>query len=661
MAKKLNFVAMKKLITLIMLVLSSTAFAQNVDPVKWNAQHKELGDNTFLIMLEANIQSGWYLYSQHIEGDAPIPTSFELKAEQPFNQLQTVAEKGNPIVKFDKLFEKDIRKFANKVVFETKVSTYEPIVDLNVEVNYMSCSDRECLPPTTESFELHLITKKQKGTIAANKAPKNAQNIDQKNDNSIILQKVDDMGNSHHIPFEQETEPFSGSNLVGGNAAKMLEEETKTKKTSIHNTLSPPQSMSPQQKAVDPKFKYEDELIIDNSDFEAITNNENDAPIKDLEKVLVPVDSSKEKGIIVGTGLNKVQPLKNSISQSPLTAPKTITAPSYRKVPIDAEYLVTKDGNFLKKRPQVEIDQEKAELIRKSIQEEKERQKRLATWKAEETRKRAEEFSYINNLFKPIATTKTAQTAVETTTENTTPVTKVTATTETEVAANTDKDTKEETATTEAETETVPLTDETVEQTTDGEPLADALAKVVIKKDKPKDKSGKTYSDPVKWNFAFEPVENNIYEMVFNAKIDDNWYVYAQDNEQDGKGPYPLTFQFEENDKIEFVDDLKAEGNTQSEYDVVFDKEVKRYSDNVTFKRTVKLKDNVDVKCKVKFMAGNDERYLLPQEKTFVIPASIASAGFTASENIFPLWLVLLTALGFVIIGVYTVFTRTIA
>lgn len=121
---------------------------------------------------------------------------------------------------------------------------------------------------------------------------------------------------------------------------------------------------------------------------------------------------------------------------------------------------------------------------------------------------------------------------------------------------------------------------------------------------------------PVDWEFGMVSLGEGFYELVAHVKIAENWYIYSKDNS--GDAPFALDFQFEPNANIEFLDaDVQEIGQLRIENDPIFDKEVKRYADQISFKRTVKFNTNVPIKGSVKFMSANNEQYLMPTEVQF--------------------------------------------
>ncbi|QQS29810.1 MAG: hypothetical protein IPM47_02305 [Sphingobacteriales bacterium] len=130
------------------------------------------------------------------------------------------------------------------------------------------------------------------------------------------------------------------------------------------------------------------------------------------------------------------------------------------------------------------------------------------------------------------------------------------------------------------------------------------------------------FINPINWSFSLRPVENSIYEMTFTASIQDNWYLYAQNNT--GSAPFPMEFMFDENNDIQFIEDAaREEGVLLTEFDPVFEKTVNRYAGTVTFKRMVQFLKNVKVTGSVKYMAANNEQYLMPKEVRFSLNNSL--------------------------------------
>lgn len=132
----------------------SASFAQ-AEPVKYNWEVQYLEDNTFEIIFKAKIEKGWYTYSMFLEGfDGPIPTSvnFDNNAKAKGVATEKTSKSEYKITGHDALFDMNITKYKKDLTIRQKFT----VDDLNKEVSgyleYMTCNDSECRPPTSVEF-----------------------------------------------------------------------------------------------------------------------------------------------------------------------------------------------------------------------------------------------------------------------------------------------------------------------------------------------------------------------------------------------------------------------------------------------------------------------------------------------------------------------------
>jgi thiol:disulfide interchange protein DsbD len=69
---------MKKNLLALIFFLPSLLFSQIFNPVEWSFSQEDLGDSEYNLVFEANIEDGWYVYSQNVGDDGPIPTGVYL-------------------------------------------------------------------------------------------------------------------------------------------------------------------------------------------------------------------------------------------------------------------------------------------------------------------------------------------------------------------------------------------------------------------------------------------------------------------------------------------------------------------------------------------------------------------------------------------------------
>ena len=114
---------MKKLYTLLLVLLALQSQAQIENPVKWSYSAQKTGKNEANILIKADIQKGWHLYSQFIEDGGPIPTSFTFSPSKDFKLEGKVSESPKAVTAFDPNFGMKIAWHETQVVFTQKIKT----------------------------------------------------------------------------------------------------------------------------------------------------------------------------------------------------------------------------------------------------------------------------------------------------------------------------------------------------------------------------------------------------------------------------------------------------------------------------------------------------------------------------------------------------------
>lgn len=146
------------LFTLCFAVITSLAIGQIENPVSWTYEAKKKTADTYEIVITADLQHPWHIYSQNTGKGGPVPTTISFKA----NPLITVTKgKAKEIGKLEKMFDKNfntnVLSFSEKVQFVQTVKVKGGIkTNLSGTVYYMVCNDSKCLPPVKKSFDLKL-------------------------------------------------------------------------------------------------------------------------------------------------------------------------------------------------------------------------------------------------------------------------------------------------------------------------------------------------------------------------------------------------------------------------------------------------------------------------------------------------------------------------
>jgi len=151
---------------------------------------------------------------------------------------------------------------------------------------------------------------------------------------------------------------------------------------------------------------------------------------------------------------------------------------------------------------------------------------------------------------------------------------------------------------------------------------------VIGKKDKTDNVASNGLLEPVKWSYKLKPTnKKDVFEMVWEAKIDDGWYLYSQidDHPEALTKPQPTRFQFEQNDKVKYLDEaITEEGNLKDIFDKVFELQIKKFSKKAVFKRKVQLlESNAVINGYVEFMTCDDSKCIFPEPFKFAFNGKV--------------------------------------
>ena len=139
------------------LMLLSAVNAQVRNPVQWAFTAKKINATTYEVHLTAHIESGWHLYSQTTPDGGPVATTIEFSKNPLLTLAGGVKEVGKLEQRHEELFGVDVKQFSNKVDFVQVVKIKgKAKTALNGSVEFMTCNDRECLPPRTQKFSIAL-------------------------------------------------------------------------------------------------------------------------------------------------------------------------------------------------------------------------------------------------------------------------------------------------------------------------------------------------------------------------------------------------------------------------------------------------------------------------------------------------------------------------
>ena len=131
---------MKTLLITCFSFLTALSWAQN--PVQWSTQARKTGDNTFDLVIRADIEPKWHLYALEMPENGPLPTEFSFKGVNKVGALSHSEFKTD----YDPIFETELDFFELKAVFYQSIQIDDPSMEsVEVEVIYQACDDKLCI------------------------------------------------------------------------------------------------------------------------------------------------------------------------------------------------------------------------------------------------------------------------------------------------------------------------------------------------------------------------------------------------------------------------------------------------------------------------------------------------------------------------------------
>lgn len=149
---------MKRILLLVpALFLAILAMAQVKNPVKWLFSAKKLTPTTYEVRLTANIDPGWHIYTMDHQADIGVATTVDFQKNPLGTPEGKMKVEGKPVSMKDPSTGETVKFFSNQVSLVQVIKLKAPVkTNIAGSVEFMSCDDKQCLPPTTRSFSIAL-------------------------------------------------------------------------------------------------------------------------------------------------------------------------------------------------------------------------------------------------------------------------------------------------------------------------------------------------------------------------------------------------------------------------------------------------------------------------------------------------------------------------
>ena len=163
----------KGILTLLTLVLAVAARAQMADPVHFTSELKTGKGTDAEIVFTGKIDAGWHVYSTDLGQDGPIAATFNAVKMEGVETVGKLVARGREIKKYDELFGMELKYFEGAVTFVQKVRFTKPQYVIDCYLEYGTCDDKSCLPPTQVAFSANGEVKNEKSEAGNDNEKKN--------------------------------------------------------------------------------------------------------------------------------------------------------------------------------------------------------------------------------------------------------------------------------------------------------------------------------------------------------------------------------------------------------------------------------------------------------------------------------------------------------
>jgi len=139
----------KKILSVILFIgfLPYLSLSQILTPVKWSFRVEQTKPGEATLLMIADIDRNWHLYSQDIPPKGPQPTTFHFNKGEGYELVGKVIEP-KAILENDPNFNMVLKYFSDRAVFRQKIRILSS-KDFTItgSLEFMCCDDKQCIPP----------------------------------------------------------------------------------------------------------------------------------------------------------------------------------------------------------------------------------------------------------------------------------------------------------------------------------------------------------------------------------------------------------------------------------------------------------------------------------------------------------------------------------
>ncbi len=148
------------IITLLCCLLPLAGKTQHVPgntTASWKYEWKKVSADEFDLVITCTLQEGYHIYStQEVKDQIPIATTITFEKSAGYQTEGGISESNNRIERYDSTAEMTLLFFEKTATFTQRIKLLQDQAVVKATVNYMTCNNRMCIPPSDEIITAEL-------------------------------------------------------------------------------------------------------------------------------------------------------------------------------------------------------------------------------------------------------------------------------------------------------------------------------------------------------------------------------------------------------------------------------------------------------------------------------------------------------------------------
>lgn len=140
----------------LLLFIFGTAYAQIIEPAKWDIRIEQLSDSEAQIVASMKIERDWHVYSHDVNPEVgPYPLQIdwaEMSGIEPVGSLESDTK---PHTEYDSMFGANLSWWTGSATVRQKLKITAGNYSVQGKIIYSACNNENCIPPTKVAFSFN--------------------------------------------------------------------------------------------------------------------------------------------------------------------------------------------------------------------------------------------------------------------------------------------------------------------------------------------------------------------------------------------------------------------------------------------------------------------------------------------------------------------------